>query len=114
MAPVMPMTPGQVEKHAPAYIWHGTMDLFAALNVLSSIVIGEVHQRHRSIEFRHFLNIIERSTPKQFELHLVLDNLSIHKTPLVQRWIVRHLRVHLHLMPPKAPGLTWLNADLPS
>ena len=63
-APVMPMMLGQVEKHTHDYIRHGTTDLFAALNVLSGSVIGEVHRRHRSIEFRHFLNTIERSTPK--------------------------------------------------
>ena len=105
-APVMPMTPGQVEKHTHDYIRHGTTDLFAALNVLSGSVIGEVHRRHRSIEFRHFLNTIERSTPPQFELHLVLDNSSTHKTPLVQRWIVRHPRVHLHFTPTSG---SWLN-----
>ena len=105
-APLMPMTPGQVEKHTHNYIRHGTTDLFTALNVLSGSVIGEVHRRHRSIEFRHFLNTIERCTPPEFDLHLVLDNSSIHKTPLVQRWIVRHPRVHLHFTPTSG---SWLN-----
>jgi transposase len=105
-APAMPMMPGQLETRTHDYLRHGTTDLFAALDILSGTVIGEVHRRHRSIELRHFLNTIERSTPKQFELHLVLDNSSIHKTPLVQCWLVRHRRVHLHFTPTSG---SWLN-----
>jgi transposase len=105
-APVMPMRPGQLETHTHDYLRHGTTDLFAALNVLTGTVIGEVHRRHRSVEFRHFLNTIEHSTPRQFELHLILDNSSIHKTPLIQRWLVRHPRVHLHFTPTSG---SWLN-----
>jgi transposase len=105
-APVMPMPPGQVETHTHDYIRHGTTDLFAALDVLTGRVIGEVHRRHRSIEFRHFLNTIERSTPTQFELHLIVDNSSTHKTPLIRRWLVRHPHVHMHFTPTSG---SWLN-----
>lgn len=105
-APVMPMLPGQIERHTHDYLRHGTTDLFAALDILAGTVIGEVHRRHRSIDFRHFLNTIEQSTPPELDLHLVLDNSSIHKTPLVHRWLLRHPRVHLHFTPTSA---SWLN-----
>ena len=105
-APATPMTPGQVETHTHDYLRHGTTDLFAALDILTGKVIGEVHRRHRSVDFRHFLRTIERSTPKEFDLHLVLDNSSIHKTPLIHRWLVRHPRVQLHFTPTSG---SWLN-----
>ena len=105
MAPVLPMTPRQVEKHLHDYIRHGITDPFAAVDVLPVRVIGDVPRRH-AIEFRPALNTIERSMPKQFELHLLLDNPSIYKTPLMQRWIGRQPRVRLPLTP--IPG-TWLN-----
>ena len=105
-APVLPMRPGQLERHTHDYIRHGTTDLFAALDVRAGTVIGEVHRRHRSVDFRHFLAKVERSTPAGLELHLVLDNASIHKTPLIQRWLVRHPRVHLHFTPTSS---SWIN-----
>jgi transposase len=73
--------------------------LFAALDVQTGTVIGEVHRRHRSVDFRHFLATVERSTPAGLDLNLVLDNASTLKTPLIQRWLVRHPRVHLHFTP---------------
>ncbi|MBB3105507.1 hypothetical protein FHR87_003950 [Azomonas macrocytogenes] len=105
-APPIPMRPGQLEQHTHDYLRHGTTDLFAALNIQAGTVIGEVHRRHRSLEFRHFLATIEQATPPELELHLVLDNSSIHKTPLIHRWLVRHPRVHLHFTPTSA---SWLN-----
>lgn len=105
-APVLPMRPGQLERHTHDYIRHGTTDLFAALDVRAGTVIGEVHRRHRSVDFRHFLATVEHSTPAGFDLHLVLDNASIHKTPLIQRWLLRHPRVHLHFTPTSS---SWIN-----
>lgn len=105
-APAIPMRPGQLERHTHDYVRHGTTDLFAALDIKAGTVIGELHHRHRSVDFRHFLATVEQATPMEFELHLVLDNASIHKTPLVQRWLVRHPRVHLHFTPTSA---SWLN-----
>lgn len=105
-APVVPMQPGQPERHTHDYIRHGTRDLFAALDVRAGTVIGEVHHRHRSTEFRHFLDTVDRHTPTDLDLHLILDNASIHKTPLVHRWLLRHPRVHLHFTPTSA---SWLN-----
>jgi hypothetical protein len=59
---------------------HGTRDLFAALDVRAGTVIGEVHQRHRSEEFRHFLDTVDANTPPELDLHLILDNAATHKT----------------------------------
>lgn len=105
-APAIPMRPGQVERHTHDYIRHGTTDLFAALDIKAGTVIAEVHRRHRSIEFRHFLQTIEQATPAELDLHLVLDNASTHKSPIIQRWLLRHQRVHLHFTPTSA---SWIN-----
>lgn len=85
---------------------HGTRDLFAALDVKAGTVIGELHARHRSEEFRHFLDTVDAHTPPELDLHLVLDNASTHKTPLIHRWLLQHPRVHLHFTPTSA---SWLN-----
>jgi transposase len=105
-APAIPMQPGQPERHTHDYLRHGTTDLFAALDVKAGTVIAEVHRRHRSVEFRHFLQTVERATPVEFDLHLVLDNASTHKSPIIQRWLLRHPRVHLHFTPTSA---SWIN-----
>ncbi|WP_053844942.1 IS630 family transposase [Paracidovorax avenae] len=104
--PAVPMRPGQPERHTHDYIRHGTTDLFAALDVKAGTVIAEVHRRHRSVEFRHFLQTVERATPAHLDLHLVLDNASTHKSPIIQRWLLRHPRVHLHFTPTSA---SWIN-----
>lgn len=104
--PVLPLRPGQPEQHSHDYIRHGTRDLFAALDVRAGTVIGELHHRHRSVEFRQFLDTVEATTPAALELHLILDNSSIHKTPLIHRWLLRHPRVVLHFTPTSA---SWLN-----
>ncbi len=69
-------------------------------------MIGELHHRHQSKEFRQFLDTVDRHTSPELELHLILDNSSIHKTPLIHRWLLRHPRVHLHFTPTSA---SWLN-----
>lgn len=105
-AAVVPMRPGQPERRTHDYVRHGTTDLFAALDVKAGTVIGELHHRHRSTEFRHFLDTVDRNTPPALDLHLVLDNSSTHKTPLIHRWLLRHPRVHLHFTPTSS---SWLN-----
>jgi transposase len=105
-APVLPMRPGQPEQHTHDYVRHGTRDLFAALDVKAGTVIAELRHRHRSLEFRKFLDAVDQNTPAELELHLILDNSSIHKTPLIRRWLLRHPRVHLHFTPTSA---SWLN-----
>ena len=88
------------------YKRHGTTTLFAALNVLDGKVIGECMPRHRSKEFVRFLNRIDRETPRDLELHVVLDNLSAHKSPQVKQWLKRHPRFHFHFTPTSS---SWLN-----
>ena len=105
-APALPMRPGQTERRTHDYRRHGTTDLFAALDVKAGTVIGACKRRHRSVEFRAFLDQVERSVPPGLEVHLVLDNLQTHKTPLIHDWLVKRPRFHLHFTP---TGASWLN-----
>lgn len=104
--PILPMRPGQIERRTHDYVRHGTTSLFAALDVKSGRVIAEHHRRHRGIEFRKFLDTIDNSVPQHLEVHLVLDNYGTHKMPLIQRWLLRHPRFHLHFTP---KGASWIN-----
>jgi len=104
--PLLPMRPGQVERRTHDYIRHGTTNLFAALDVKTGLVIGEVHRRHRSREFLKFLKTIDANVPPELDAHLILDNYGTHKTPTIRRWLLRHPRFHLHFTP---TGASWLN-----
>jgi transposase len=104
--PVLPMRPGQAERQTHDYLRHGTTSLFAALDVATGKVIGQVRRRHRAIEFRGFLDRIDHEVPQQLDVHLVLDNQSTHKTPLIQRWLLQHPRFHLHFTPTYS---SWIN-----
>jgi transposase len=104
--PLLPMRPGQVERRTHDYVRHGTTSLFAALDVKTGAVIGECRRRHRAQEFRQFLQTIDASVPEDLELHLVLDNLSTHKTPAIKRWLLKHPRFHLHFTP---TSTSWIN-----
>jgi transposase len=104
--PLLPLRPGQVERRTHDYKRHGTTSLFAALNAKTGTVIGECHRRHRAIEFRKFLNTVDKSVPTDLEIHVVLDNYGTHKTPSVRNWLTRHPRFHLHFTP---VGASWLN-----
>lgn len=104
--PMLPLRPGQVERRTHDYKRHGTTTLFAALNAKTGEVIGECHRRHRSVEFRKFLETVEQSVPKSLDIHMILDNYGTHKTPSIQRWLLRHPHVHLHFTP---VGASWLN-----
>jgi len=104
--PLLPMRPGQPERQTHDYVRHGTTTLFAALDVKSGSVIGECYQRHRAAEFRKFLAEIDAAVPKELDVHLVLDNYATHKTPAIQRWLVKRPRFHVHFTPTSA---SWLN-----
>jgi transposase len=104
--PLLPMRPGQAERRSHDYTRHGTINLFAALDAQAGTVIGEFHRRHRTREFRAFLETIEARTPARLDLHLILDNYGTHKTPTIKRWLLRHPRFHLHFTP---TGASWLN-----
>jgi transposase len=104
--PLLPMRPGQIARRTHDYERHGTTSLFAALEMASGKVIGEGHRRHRALEFRRFLDTVDAATPAELDVHLILDNYGTHKTPLIQRWLVRHPRYHLHFTP---TGSSWIN-----
>jgi transposase len=106
--PILPMTPGQAERGTPDYVRHGTTSLFAALDVATGRVIGKCHRRHRHQEFLRFLDHVDAAvaTTPGTAIHLILDNYATHKTPAVQRWLLRHPAYHLHFIP---TGSSWLN-----
>ena len=87
--PVLPMRPGQVERRTHDYRRHGTTTLFAALNVKTSELITQFHQRHRSIEFRQFLDAVDAAVPRHLDVHLIMDNYGTHKTPLIRNWFAK-------------------------
>lgn len=104
--PILPMRPGQVERRTHDYVRYGTTTLFAALDVKTGHVIGQVHRRHRAKEFLAFLKCIDTSVPPMLDVHLILDNYGTHKTPTIKRWLLRHPRFHLHFTP---TGASWIN-----
>jgi len=104
--PGLPMKKGRCGTMTHDYKRHGTTTLFAALNMLDGTVIGECMPRHRSKDFVRFLNRVDRETPPDLDLHLVIDNLSAHKSPAVKRWLQRHPRFHFHFTPTSS---SWLN-----
>jgi transposase len=104
--PIFPMRPGQAERRTHDYARYGTTSLFAALDLVTGNVIGECHRRHRSVEFRHFLDTIEAAVPPDLDVHLVLDNYGTHKSPTIQRWLAKRPRFILHFTPTSA---SWMN-----
>ena len=104
--PMLPLGPGLPERQTHDYKRNGTTSLFAALDTKTGEVIGECHRRHRSVEFRKFLNTIERSVPTDLDIHLILDNYGTHKSPTIHDWLLRHPRFQLHFTPTYA---SWLN-----
>jgi transposase len=105
-APVLPLMPGVPARQTHDYIRNGTTNLYAALDVASGQVISEMTPRHRAEEFRRFLNLIDKSVPAHLDVHVVLDNSSTHKTPSIQRWLLRHPRFTFHFTPTYS---SWLN-----
>ena len=104
--PVLPMRPGQNERRTHDYFRHGTTSLFAALDVATGKVIGQCHRRHRSLEFRKFLDRIDREAPPELEIHLIMDNYGTHKTAMIKDWLAKRPRYHVHFTP---TGGSWLN-----
>ena len=86
--PLLPMQPGQLERGTHDYKRHGTTSLFAALDLKTSQVIGQFHRRHRSVEFRRFLDTIDAQVPADLDVHLILDNYGTHKTALIRKWLL--------------------------
>ena len=104
-APMLPLRPGQVERHTHDYERHGTTSLFAALEVGTGKVLTQARARHTGDDFLAFLRRVERAYPDD-ELHVVLDNVSTHKTPAVQAWLAERPRVTFHFTPTSA---SWMN-----
>ena len=104
--PSLPMRPGQVERRTHDYKRHGVTDLFAALNVATGQVLHQTRQKHRSIEFRQFLDTIDANVPADLAVHVVLDNASTHKTPAIHKWLLAHPRFTFHFTPTSS---SWLN-----
>lgn len=97
--PLLPMRLGQVERRTHNDARHGTTPLFAALDAKAGTVIGEVHRRHCSIEFRKFLDTIESNVPVDLEVHVILDNYGTHKTAIIRNWFAKRARFHAHFTP---------------
>jgi hypothetical protein len=94
---MLPMRPGQPARRSHDYTRHGTTSLFAALDIATGRVIGKCYGRHRAAEFRKFLDEIEAAVPR---------DLDVHKTPLIQRWLAKRPRWHVHLTPTSS---SWFN-----
>jgi transposase len=105
-APILPMLPGTPQRATHDYKRHGTSSLYAALDLTTGKVLGALHSRHRAIEFKQFLQTIDREVPADLDVHLVLDNSSTHKTPAIRKWLLAHPRFVLHFTPTSS---SWLN-----
>jgi transposase len=104
--PMLPLRPGQIERRTHDYKRHGTTSLFAALEVKTSRVIGQLHRRHRSQEFRKFLDTIDANVPAELDVHIVMDNYGTHKTAIIRKWFAKRPRFHVHFTPTYG---SWLN-----
>ena len=104
--PILPILPGTPARMSHDYTRHGTTSLFAALDVHSGQVTTQLHSRHRAVEFKKFLQHLDDTVPAELQLHLILDNYATHKTPAIQRWLLRHPRFVLHFTP---KGASWIN-----
>jgi transposase len=105
-APILPMLPGTPERATHDYKRSGTSSLYAALDISTGKVISSLHARHRALEFKKFLQTLDREVPDELDVHMILDNSSTHKTPAIQRWLLAHPRFVLHFTPTSS---SWLN-----
>jgi transposase len=104
--PLLPLRPGQLERRTHDYKRHGTTSLFAALELKTSRVIGQLRRRHRSSEFRQFLDEIEAQVPAGLMVHIIMDNYGTHKTAIIRKWFAKRPRFHIHFTPTYA---SWIN-----
>ena len=104
--PGLPLKKGRAGTMTHDYLRHGTLTLFAALNVASGRILRDCMPRHRHQEFLRFLRRVERSVPQGLAIHVILDNYQTHKHPTVEQWLAQHPRVHFHFVPTSA---SWLN-----
>jgi transposase len=104
--PVLPLSPGRIERHGFEYYRHGTLSLYAAFNTATGEVLGKTASRHTSSEFVAFLADIVAHQPPRKQIHVICDNLSAHKTKAVDQFLSTHPNVHLHYTPTYS---SWLN-----
>ena len=104
--PILPLSPGRAERHGFEYVRNGTLSLYAALNTGTGQVLGRTAARHTSEEFVAFLGSIVAAQPRRQAIHIILDNLSTHKTRRVEAFLARQRHVHLHFTPTYS---SWLN-----
>lgn len=104
--PVLPLSPGRAERHGFEYYRHGTLSLYAALETKSGEVLGKTADRHTSTEFVDFLDQIVESQPPGKEIHIIVDNLSAHKTKTVDKFLRENPKVQIHFTPTYS---SWLN-----
>jgi transposase len=104
--PLLPMRPGQAERRTHDYTRHGTTSLFAALDIATGALIGRCYPKHRSTEFRKFLDQVEKAVPQDLNVHLVIDNYATHKTKPIRDWLLKRPRWHVHFTPTRA---SWIN-----
>jgi len=104
--PVLPLSPGRLERHGFEYYRHGTLSLYAAFNTKSGEVLGKTTARHTSAEFVAFLADIVANQPRGKEIHVIADNLSTHKTEQVAQFLAEHPKLQLHFTPTYS---SWLN-----
>jgi transposase len=104
--PVLPLSPGRLERHGFEYFRHGTLSLYAAFNTKTGKVLGKTAARHTSAEFVAFLADLVANQPRGTEIHVIADNLSTHKTEQVKTFLAEHPNVHLHFTPTYS---SWLN-----
>jgi transposase len=104
--PVLPLSPGRAERHGFEYYRHGTLSLYAALETRSGLLIGKTTARHRSAEFVQFLEELVSQQPRGKEIHVIVDNLSAHKTKAVAAFLAEHPSVRIHFTPTYS---SWLN-----
>ena len=105
-APVLPLMSATPSRQTHDDVRHGTTSLFAALDLATGTVMGPTQRRHRHQEFLRFLKTIDKATPSDMDLHLILDNYGTHKRPQIHQWLVKHPRFHLHVTPTSS---SWLN-----
>jgi len=94
--PLLPLRPGQLERRTHDYKRHGTTSLFAALELKTSNVIAHLKHRHRAVEFRQFLDVIEAQVPGGLDVHIIVDNYGTHKSAIIRKWFAKRPRFHVH------------------
>jgi transposase len=104
--PLLPLRPGQLERRTHDYKRHGTTSLFAALELKTSQVIAQLKHRHRAVEFRQFLDVIEAQVPLELDVHIIVDNYGTHKSAIIRKWFAKRPRFHVHFTPTYG---SWIN-----